>query len=354
MKILFDICHPAHAHVFLHPIKILKAQGHTIIITSRFKDIALELLDELELEHIPIAGQYRKGILALGLELLVRDFKLYRLAKKIKPDIMVGIGGIFVSQISKLTGIPSLAFYDTENATLQNLLTYPFADIVIVPECYEAWLPSERHIRYKGYHELSYLHPNQFTPDRETAIRNGLDPDNDNFFIRVVSWDANHDVGENGWTSVLLTQITDHLAKLGKVHISSERELPETLQAHCYKGNKSQVHHVMAHCRLFIGESATMASECAVLGVPAIYAAETGRGYTTEQEKKYGLVTNITDIQWPSLKEAIDSIVSSPGEIWNIAQKKLLDETINVASFISATITDHKTALLNYQNRKSD
>jgi len=40
----------------------------------------------------------------------------------------------------------------------------------------------------------------------------------------------------------------------------------------------------MAYCRAFIGESATMASEAAVLGVPAVYAAETGRSYTDEQE----------------------------------------------------------------------
>src|SRR5262249_20755089 len=40
--------------------------------------------------------------------------------------------------------------------------------------------------------------------------------------------------------------------------------------------------------------SATMASEAAVLGVPAVYVSPVGRGYTDEQETRYGLVRNFT------------------------------------------------------------
>ena len=37
-----------------------------------------------------------------------------------------------------------------------------------------------------------------------------------------------------------------------------------------------------------------MASECAVLGVPAIYVSPLGRGYTDDEEQRYGLVHNFT------------------------------------------------------------
>ena len=50
---------------------------------------------------------------------------------------------------------------------------------------------------------------------------------------------------------------------------------------------------IRAHL-LTIGESATMASESALLGTPAIYMDEIGRGYTDEEEK-YGLVFNFKD-----------------------------------------------------------
>ena len=69
---------------------------------------------------------------------------------------------------------------------------------------------------------------------------------------------------------------------------------------------------MLAHCRAFVGESATMASECAVLGVPAIYAAQTGRGYTNEQESRYGLVTNLRLLEWGSMQTAVDQILARP------------------------------------------
>ena len=37
-----------------------------------------------------------------------------------------------------------------------------------------------------------------------------------------------------------------------------------------------------------------MASEAAVLGTPAVFVSTTGRGYTDEQERRYGLVHNFT------------------------------------------------------------
>ena len=51
----------------------------------------------------------------------------------------------------------------------------------------------------------------------------------------------------------------------------------------------------IASASLLYGESATMASEAAVLGVPAIYLDNTGRCYTREEEEKYGLVFNFTE-----------------------------------------------------------
>lgn len=341
MNILLDIGHPAHVHFFRHPIQKLKKHGHTVIVTSRIKEFALDLLDEMGIEHIPISGLGKGGLLSLARELIKRDFALYKVVKKNKIDIMAAIGGVSIAHVTRLTGIPSLVFYDTENAKLQNAITYPFASQVIVPRCYSAWLPKKRHLRYAGYHELSYLHPEVFTPDKSIAVANGLSENKPTFFIRVVSWQASHDVGETGWSQELLTKVVSRLSALGTVLISSETELDENLKKYTYPGKLSAVHHVLAHCRAFIGESATMASECAVLGVPAIYAAETGRGYTDEQEIKYGLVRNIREITWPNLEKCIAEILEPDTETWKTAQRKLLDDTINVSDFITDSIESY-------------
>ena len=349
MKILVDIGHPAHVHFFYTPIKKLQDQGHEILVTSRIKDIAIDLLDSLHIKHQVISASSTGGFLSLITELINRDRKLYEVASKFSPDIMAGIGGIFISHIGKIKNIPSLVFYDTENATLQNALTYPFASCVIVPECYTGWVPARRHIRYKGYHELSYLHPAHFQPDRDKAVKNGLSDTGDTFLIRTVSWQASHDIGEQGWSIELLKHITQLLIPHGKVIISCESVLPADLSRYSYQGDVSDIHHVMSFCRGYIGESATMASECAVLGVPAIYAAETGRGYTDEQETKYGLVKNVHKPVRHEIEKAINWLLSLDKQLVSSSHENLLKDTIDVASFIVECITRFPAPLYEYQ-----
>ena len=338
MKILIDINHPAHVHFFRNPIVLLRERGCELMVTSRNKEVAVPLLDELKIGHVVLSSQKSGGgLMALGKELVQRDLALHKVVRRFKPDAMAAIGGTFIAHVGWFARIPSLVFYDTENAKLQNAITYPFAARVIVPRCYQTWTP-KRTIRYAGYHELSYLHPDRFLADAAIARENGFDPECDNFFIRTVSWQANHDVGESGWNEKLLTTATEYLSRLGKVHISSEAPLPPSLARFSYRGRVSAVHHLMAHCRLFIGESATMASECAVLGVPAIYAAHTGRGYTDEQEARYGLVVNIRDLRWQGLKEQIDRTLAVPKAEWQARRGKLLNDTVDVAAFVAETI----------------
>ena len=51
----------------------------------------------------------------------------------------------------------------------------------------------------------------------------------------------------------------------------------------------------MGHAALIFGEGATMASEAAMLGVPAVYVNSLQLGYLQEQERDYQLVYNFTN-----------------------------------------------------------
>jgi predicted glycosyltransferase len=307
------------------------------MVTSRAKEMAVELLDSMTIHHRILSTQ-RSGALGLGRELIQRDIELYREVKRFRPDVMAAIGGIFIAHVGRAAKVPSLVFYDTENARLQNALTYPLASRVIVPRCYAAWTPKTKTIRYAGYHELAYLHPEYFKPDRTVALDNGLDPDRDNYLIRLVSWKASHDLGEAGWNPALLRSVVDSLTPHGAVLISSEAPLPEEFERRRYTGKPQEIHHLMAHCRGFVGESATMASECAVLGVPAIYAATTGRGYTDEQEQRYGLVKTVRQLSEPALRSALEWLIGYPADAASSARARLLEETVDVTRLIRECI----------------
>jgi predicted glycosyltransferase len=250
---------------------------------------------------------------------------------------MAAIGGTFIAHVGKMTGIPSLVFYDTENAKMQNIITYPLASRIYVPNCYEGWVP-RNHVKYAGYHELAYLHPHYFKPSKTIAEKNGLILDQKNYFIRIVSWKANHDLSEKGWPLSLLRKIVAKLKTDGNIIISSESDLPKDLSVYAYKGSTAQIHHVMAFCRAYIGESATMASESTMLGVPALYIARTGRGYTNEQEKKYAMVRNVTNIDYDEIEKELDALLAvSLSEIKG-RHHKMISSCIDVSMFVANTI----------------
>jgi predicted glycosyltransferase len=224
---------------------------------------------------------------------------------------MIGFGGTAISHVGRLLGIASISFYDSENATLQTRITWPFIDHLYVPDAYDGPTPAGRTTRLPGTKELSYLHPTAFFSDRSVAIRNGLDPDVDNFFLRVVGWQASHDIGKSGWTGKTLRSVIARLGRLGRVHVSSEIPLPEDLESLRYSGSVTDVHHLMANCRLLVGESATMASEAAILGVPAIYCGRDFPGYVRELETA-GLVYNLPIDRIAGLLDLIDRALAAP------------------------------------------
>ena len=51
MRILFDLVHPADPLFFYHAIRRLEADGATILIASRRKDVLIQLLDEMGFAH---------------------------------------------------------------------------------------------------------------------------------------------------------------------------------------------------------------------------------------------------------------------------------------------------------------
>jgi len=86
MKILVDINHPAHVHLFKNIIVHLRDAGYELYIVARKKDITLKLLDALGFEYItatmPKFPYFRNGI-----ELILRAVFLNRLYKKHKFSI---------------------------------------------------------------------------------------------------------------------------------------------------------------------------------------------------------------------------------------------------------------------------
>jgi hypothetical protein len=302
-------------------------------VTARAKDRSLELLDRYGLPYEHISDQ-RSGAVGMTTEMAARTGKLLGIMREFRPDVMTGIMGPSIAIAGALRRVPAVVFYDTEFARQTNWFVYPLAHSVCTPDCYQGKVRGT-HVEYAGYHELAYLHPNRFIPDPARLRAFGLDPDERYSLVRFVSWQAVHDRNEKGLTADQKRALVETLRAHGRVLISSEASLPPDLAPLEVKGPVEDIHHLLAHAQLIVGESATMSSEAAVLGVPAVMIATTGRGYTDDEERRYGLVRHFTEDDYDAAVSTIEKLYAeSPREMGALARQRLLDEKIDVTQWM--------------------
>ena len=300
MKILFDLLHPAHVHFFRNAIDILSAQGNKILVTARDKDVTLDLLEFYKIPYQCISKKKNGWSHALW-ELVYRTVRLFGIVKKFKPDVLVACTGVSTGLVGSVTRIPNLQFYDTEAAGWQNRISYPLATKIYTPRAYKKDI-SKRHERYAGYHELAYLHPKYFSYDRKISEK--LASGEKYCLLRFVSFQAAHDRGVAGLSLRNKIKAVKEFEKYARVFISAEGKLPEELEKYKLNIRSGDIHHVVAGASLVFGESATMASEASVLGVPAIFVYGYSLGYLQEQEEEYQTVFSFSS-QEDSQAEAI-------------------------------------------------
>ena len=335
MRVLFDLVHPANVLFFYHSIRALESSGAEVRIASRHKDVLVPLLNEFGFEHTPIS-RAGTGTIKLAGELLQRDFRLWNVARAFRPHVMAGFGGVAISHVGKLTGIPSISFYDTEHAVLQIRLALPFIREWHVPETWRGLEANGRTFRFPGGKQFAYLHPDHFAPSAEIARASGWAPDRDNFLIRTVAWRAAHDSGRSGFSAARLNEIVAFLNSRGKVHISAEGELPDDLEQFRYRGTPGQFHHLLAHCRMYCGESITIASEAVMLGVPALLQIDKEYCYVTEQEEA-GLIDRLHPDD--DLRVALEGTLRTDPEVFLKRARVFIATKADMNSYVIRQIT---------------
>lgn len=334
IRFVVDVLHPAHVHFFRNFIDEMSARGHEFIVTSRDKDCTLELLDAYRIPHRPLSRQATRKA-GLAWELAVRTVRFWRSVRSFQPDYLVGIMGPTIALAGRALPSKTVVFYDTEIATATNWFAYPLADAVCTPDCYQGRVRGHQ-IKYAGYHELAYLHPNRFRPDATVLQHHGFPADRPFFLLRFVSWEASHDAGESGLSTAAKRRLVDRLSRAGAVLISSETPLPPDLERFRLNLPPAAIHDALAFADLLVGDSATMAAEAAVLGTHALFVSTTRRGYTDEMEIRYGLVHHFEPRQESAMAAALDRLLATPDLKADAARGRalLLAEKIDVTAWM--------------------
>lgn len=319
-------------------MKELEKKGHEIIAVIRPKDVLEQLCIDYELDFIKIKNRPKRfGLIGLGVALLEKDIEILKIVNNHKPDLLLGSDGT-LARVGTLKGIPSFEFNedDAEAIKLYAITSFPFYTNIVCPEVTSAWKWNHKKIGFNSYHELAYLHPNQFTPDKN-VVKKYLDPDDSYFVIRFAKLTAHHDTGISGITNDIAARIIEILKPHGQIFISAEREILPDFEQYRIKINPLDMHHVMAFADIYIGDSQTMAAEAGVLGTPFVRFNDfVGRlEYLNELENKYhlGFGHRTSDVigMFNSIKKLIAT--ENRKEIFAERRQKMLSEKIDYAKF---------------------
>lgn len=343
MKILVYLGHPAHFYNYKNSISNWKKNGHDVVILIKKKDILEDLLRAAELPYFNILEEGRKDSkLGIFIGLLKRSFRLLMFCIKHKPSILTGTS-VENSFVGKLLKIPVININEDDAAVvpLYAKLSYPLASAILTPTVCDNGKWNAKSTKYNSYHELAYLHPNHFVPDK-SLVETYFSVSEPYFIIRFAKLNAHHDTGIKGINSQIAERMLTILKPYGRVFITSERELEPQFEPYRIQINPLHMHHVMAFAQMYIGDSQTMAAEAGVLGVPFVRFNDfVGRiGYLRELEDVYQLGYGVKTNEVERLYSTISELVTLPNrrEVFQKRRKKMLSEKIDLAEYLTEYI----------------
>ena len=326
-KVLFDIGHPAHVHLFKNFIFYLKENNHQVFVTTRNKDITHDLLNYYNIPFTCISKPVNSNLLSMIIELFTRNIRLIKFC--LKHKIRIGMGtSISISHLSFFSfGIfKSYNLGEDDDAVVPLLCysTYPFTTKIINPDCLEFKRWKKKRILYPSYHELAYLHPNNFTSDEKVIEKYGLKK-GEYVIFRLSALKAHHDFGAKGISIELRDKMKNELKGY---------EIIESFEGK--SGSKIDLwdmHHILAFAKMVISDSQTMTIEAAVLGIPSL-RINTFIGKSTvigQLEDKYKLCYCIFPKNEELIMQTLEELINNQNleSDWQLKREKLLHDKID-------------------------
>jgi len=332
MNLIIDIGHPKDIHTFKNLYYNLTKKNIQVMMVCRERDHNQNLLKIYNINY-KCLGKHYKTVPGKVYGMVMNEIQLLKIAVDFKADLFLSHNSTIAAHVSKIVNKPHIAIEDTFNIE-QTRLSMPFTDVVLTGD-YPHMTLGKKELHYPGYHELAYLHPNQFIPNHDVFKDLGLEDGERFAIVRFVAWNATHDIGRNSISIDNKRLLIEQISKYMRVFISSEIELPAELQKYQITIRSDKMHDALFFAHMFVGESSTMATESAMLGTPAIYLNNALLGYIKELTDKYGLIYSYeTDIQNAIKKIAELAMLGDAKAEYLLKRNRMLSDKIDVTAFL--------------------
>lgn len=346
MNILIDIGHPGHVHLLHGVAEELKRHGHTLFYSVRNIPIAKRLMTHYGMIPYIDLGDKKDSLLGKAQTILQQDIQIANFIRKNHIDLGLS-SGLVLSHVSKLSHMKSYVFDDDDDIVepLSVKFEHPLSDVVFTPDCIRR--KTKQAVYYAGTHELAYLHPKRFTPDPTVLQHAGIQPDERFFIMRFVALKGHHDVGQQGLTLEQKKALVELLKPHGRVIITSERAIEPEFEQYRLPVPPEEIHSLMAYSAMFLGDSQTMTSEAAVLGVPALKCNTfAGRlSVPNMLEQRFDLCYAYQPQQFEEMYSHVERLLACDPEglknEWQKKRQRMLAEMIDPTEFFVNYIEEH-------------
>lgn len=336
MKLIIDICHPAHVNFFRPVIYLLKKNEYQIKITvldrGKLPAIANNVFPGFDLQ---ITNKHRGTIWSILFEAnVLKFFKLFWICYKFKPDIGISAGSFVLGTVLKILGIPNIQFDDDPERNANLFLERITATKLYFPVFYANI--SRKVGKYNALKEWSYLSTRHFIPDPNIPQQLGL-KHKGYIFIREVSVGTLNYLGQG---KSLIASISSLFPQQIKVILSLEDK--STISNYpvewiLLREPVMDIHSLMYFSKVIISSGDSMAREGAILGVPSIYCGIREMAANRIMIEKGMLIKNSNITELPQIvRNVIDGKVSFEDQV--SFREKITNEWEDVPTFILNSI----------------
>ena len=303
MRIWFDITAPAHVLVFRPIIRLLRAAGNEVTVTSRDYTQTQQLLALHRIDHTPFGrhGGVRRSskLAALG----SRTAQMIRFGRRRGFDLAVAHGSNDLALAAAALRVAEVNMFDYEFATQQHNIGCRLASRVLTPDA----IPPERLARYGAHRSKVVQFPGlkeeyylaDFEPDDAVISRLGLDRDRVIVVVRPPPDISLYHRKAN----TLLPRVLEHLGRQEGCNVAvlprTETQRRDTvalgLPNVVVAPEAVDAQSLIALSDLVVSAGGTMNREAVALGVP-VYTTFGGRlGGVDEQLIRQGRLRPLSD-----------------------------------------------------------
>jgi predicted glycosyltransferase len=303
-SVVFDIRHYPSVNLFKNAIKALMENDIDVHVIIRPRGNLVSLFqEECPTVSYTLIGQHKKTLFGKMIDMIYRDIAFLRYLSSIDFDL--GVDSINLAHTTKLFGKPTVEFVDDTEYKLAYTLIKLSAKWVIMPRCIPA--KGKNILKFNGFKELAYLHPNHFTPDKKALEEFDLKPYEYVFMREVSSASLNYRKLEMGRLSKILDYIKERNLKI--LLSIEDKSLVDLFENHCIILNEpvEDIYSLLHFASFTLSSGDSMARESCLAGTPAIYTG--GRNMAINDELiRRSFMFKAEDAE--SIKKTIDYVIS--------------------------------------------